>query len=190
MKPSFDWLLSNLHNPYPSKEVRRHICQRTGAKLRAVDAWFTDARKRIGWNKLRKTRYKNRQDDIVRAATKSFLCAQDTATFIGSKNSHHAEFIAIQQRALHHYRQLFGETHLFETGADSVELAVYEERSSRSCTSRTKKRMTSYPSPLPSPDRSPSPAPSSDNCSPRPDFSELCVGLDISRSVPAILTLT
>ncbi|KAJ3850543.1 HD1 homeodomain mating-type protein Le.a1-3 [Lentinula lateritia] len=50
--PSYTWLLSNLHNPYPSTSVRDSIASTTNTPRRLIDAWFVDVRRRIGWTNL------------------------------------------------------------------------------------------------------------------------------------------
>lgn len=72
MVPAHKWLTLNLHNPYPSKEIKRRIASNTNSSIKDIDAWFIDVRKRIGWNKLRKTRFSNKQDEIIAAATRFF----------------------------------------------------------------------------------------------------------------------
>nr|AEN14456.1 HD1 homeodomain mating-type protein Le.a1-2 [Lentinula edodes] len=50
--PSYTWLLSNLHNPYPSTTIRDTIASTTNTPRRLIDAWFVDVRRRIGWTNL------------------------------------------------------------------------------------------------------------------------------------------
>ncbi|KAJ3859980.1 HD1 homeodomain mating-type protein Le.a1-6 [Lentinula novae-zelandiae] len=50
--PSYTWLLSNLHNPYPSTSIRDTIASTTNTPRRLIDAWFVDVRRRIGWTNL------------------------------------------------------------------------------------------------------------------------------------------
>ncbi|KAJ3886157.1 HD1 homeodomain mating-type protein Le.a1-6 [Lentinula edodes] len=50
--PSYTWLLSNLHNPYPSTSIRDSIASSTNTPRRLIDAWFVDVRRRIGWTNL------------------------------------------------------------------------------------------------------------------------------------------
>lgn len=73
IKPSYEWLLAHLHNPYPTKDTRIRICQETRCSIKDVDAWFIDARKRIGWNALRKVHFSNKRTEIVDAATRFFV---------------------------------------------------------------------------------------------------------------------
>ncbi|KAF8898999.1 hypothetical protein BD779DRAFT_1486558 [Infundibulicybe gibba] len=70
---SRQWLLHNLHNPYPSKEIRSQISCKTGHMRKDIDAWFVEARKRIGWTSLRKTHFNNKRADIIDAATRFFV---------------------------------------------------------------------------------------------------------------------
>ncbi|KAF9567035.1 hypothetical protein CPC08DRAFT_814550 [Agrocybe pediades] len=64
----YGWLLSNLHHPYPPKEVRNHIASQAGTSLKDIDSWFLNVRKSIGWNTLRKTRFPRNQDAMLKAA--------------------------------------------------------------------------------------------------------------------------
>lgn len=71
--PAYSWLLQNLHNPYPSKEVRNVISSQTGSPRTAIDTWFIDVRKRIGWNALRRKQFSNKRIEIVESASQFFL---------------------------------------------------------------------------------------------------------------------
>nr|AOC97536.1 HD1 protein [Volvariella volvacea] len=70
---AYTWLLQNLHNPYPSMRVKDSIAKSTGTNRKDIEAWFVDARKRIGWNALRKELFNNKMADIVAAATAFYL---------------------------------------------------------------------------------------------------------------------
>lgn len=70
---AYEWLLNNLHCPYPSTSTRQSLADRCGLERKVIDAWFVDARKRIGWNTLRKLRFGGKKDSIIRAATQFFL---------------------------------------------------------------------------------------------------------------------
>ncbi|KAJ3832945.1 hypothetical protein F5878DRAFT_666099 [Lentinula raphanica] len=50
--PCHTWLLSNLHNPYPSLPTRDSIASSTNTDRRIIDSWFVDVRRRIGWTAL------------------------------------------------------------------------------------------------------------------------------------------
>src|SRR6266571_4413795 len=58
------WLLKNLHNPYPSPEIRKKMSMESNSSPRHVESWFIDARKRIGWNDIRKKYFAKRADMI------------------------------------------------------------------------------------------------------------------------------
>jgi hypothetical protein len=49
---AYEWLLKNLHNPYPSHEVRSSISLNSNASLKQVTSWFTNIRRRIRWTNL------------------------------------------------------------------------------------------------------------------------------------------
>ncbi|PPQ67152.1 hypothetical protein CVT25_005753 [Psilocybe cyanescens] len=118
VKPAYKWLLSNLHNPYPSKEVKSDISRRTRSPVKDIDAWFVDVRKRIGWNKLRKTIFANKQEKIIAAATHYFkpkpssFSDDPTASLISEMDpydAHHRHFAAIANIALSLYADKFPE---------------------------------------------------------------------------------
>ncbi|KAF9459834.1 C-terminal domain of homeodomain 1-domain-containing protein [Collybia nuda] len=73
VEPSCQWLMKNIHNPYPAAHVRNQIAQDTGCPRKDIDGWFIDARKRIGWNALRKSHFSNKRAEIVDAAMRFFI---------------------------------------------------------------------------------------------------------------------
>lgn len=54
----FLWLLKHLDNPYPSISTKRALCKRSGLVMKAVNEWFSHARRRIGWTSLMKRHFK------------------------------------------------------------------------------------------------------------------------------------
>lgn len=72
-EPLHRWLLTNLHMPYPSQEIRQSISSQTSFSRKDIDCWFIDARKRIGWNTLRKRSFNNKRADITDAASRFFI---------------------------------------------------------------------------------------------------------------------
>jgi len=66
------WLSQNYHNPYPSHTVRDDISRRSNWNRKDVDAWFTEARKRIGWSQIRRKFFENKRFDAVQKATEFF----------------------------------------------------------------------------------------------------------------------
>ncbi|KAF4623343.1 hypothetical protein D9613_002220 [Agrocybe pediades] len=73
VRPSYIWLLSNLHNPYPSKDFKKQIAQESNCSLKDVDTWFVEARKRIGWNRLRKAHFANNQEAMLSSAAQVLI---------------------------------------------------------------------------------------------------------------------
>nr|AAZ14918.1 mating-type homeodomain protein [Coprinellus disseminatus] len=72
IEPSVRWLRTNIHNPYPPRAVRACIAGASRSAIKDIDAWFIDARKRIGWSRMRHSRFSNRKGDMVDAATRFF----------------------------------------------------------------------------------------------------------------------
>jgi len=66
------WLSQNYHDPYPSHTVRDDISRRSNWNRKDVDAWFTEARKRIGWSQIRRKFFGNKRFDAVQKATEFF----------------------------------------------------------------------------------------------------------------------
>ncbi|KAF8640999.1 hypothetical protein AX17_000644 [Amanita inopinata Kibby_2008] len=72
IKPCYQWLLANLHNPYPTRAVKAAISRRFGCQVKDIDNWFIDVRRRIGWNALRRNFFANKRQSHVEAATRFF----------------------------------------------------------------------------------------------------------------------
>ncbi len=101
------WLLKNLHNPYPSRDIRLEISTSTNSSMKDVDLWFTAARKRIGWNQLRKVHFPKR-GDLIKAATLFFRPTQSAISSSKSLRSTSAadryldfahSFVEMEERA-------------------------------------------------------------------------------------------
>nr|AOC97530.1 HD1 protein [Volvariella volvacea] len=107
VESAYRWLVDNLHNPYPSKQLRVHLAKKSGSAVKDIDSWFTDVRRRIGWNYLRRDAFSNKRSSIVNAATRFYLdkdCDSLSADI-------QAKFIAIRQATLNLYNK-FGCTSL------------------------------------------------------------------------------
>jgi hypothetical protein len=112
---AYKWLLNNLHDPYPSKEIRNSIHVESGISRKGLDAWFIDARKRIGWNTLRRQHFSNKRVDIVEAATRFFLQGGAERTLdlsIDPTPNLDIEFVSIETRAKDLYSDKFSESTL------------------------------------------------------------------------------
>ena len=168
IRPAYTWLLSNLHNPYPSKETKTTIAEESGSSPKDVDNWFINVRRRIGWNKLRSKHFENKRSLIVDAATRFFkelpqaLHSSAPTSRIDPRANYDAEFKSIENTARDLYPQK-----LFETP-----LATKPDRSGRDLTPEAKDRaqvecsgvqpgvedlhlLYAYPTPERSPERSP-----------------------------------
>ncbi|KAF4573177.1 TALE/M-ATYP homeobox family protein [Pleurotus pulmonarius] len=66
--PAYKWLLKNIRSPYPSKETKELISRGTGTSLQNIDAWFLNARRRIGWTRISKKYFGGSKADTVAAA--------------------------------------------------------------------------------------------------------------------------
>lgn len=73
----YKWLISHLHNPYPTREEREELCRQSGAGMKTILAWFIVARQRIGWSQLRATRFHRSQIGMIQAASR-FWPERDT----------------------------------------------------------------------------------------------------------------
>jgi len=65
------WLLHNLHNPYPPPHVRLSEDQTTGSKH--IKDWFSKARQRIGWTRLLRDRFAGCRSLATDAAFRAFV---------------------------------------------------------------------------------------------------------------------
>lgn len=85
------------------------IARTTGSHFKSVDAWFVDARKRIGWNALRKEHFSSKRVDIVDAATRFFLRPDENRTMDANIE---LKLAAIEKRAKDLYFHRFTESTL------------------------------------------------------------------------------
>ncbi|TFK36957.1 C-terminal domain of homeodomain 1-domain-containing protein [Crucibulum laeve] len=163
IQPSYTWLLDNIHNPYPSKEIKLKISIDSGCSYKDIDNWFIDTRKRIGWNHLCKSRFSNKRADLVKAATDFFVDKKSLSPAIELK------LIGIQDAA----KSLYSEKFVESTLATTLDVAVKdmtpelkakakaEEKKRRALKKKGRQRQLNpapYPSPEPSPGRSPEPS--------------------------------
>ncbi|KZT02449.1 uncharacterized protein LAESUDRAFT_752159 [Laetiporus sulphureus 93-53] len=70
--PAYQWLLDNLHNPYPSKEVKQWLARNSGVPIRSVDTWFINVRQRIGWTAVSQKFCHGRHADMLEAAHRAY----------------------------------------------------------------------------------------------------------------------
>jgi len=65
------WLLRNLHNPYPLPHITFSLNQTAGSKH--TKEWFTKARQRIGWTRLLRDRFAGSRSLATDAAFRAFV---------------------------------------------------------------------------------------------------------------------
>ncbi|KIM47761.1 hypothetical protein M413DRAFT_208768 [Hebeloma cylindrosporum] len=109
IQPAYVWLLNHLHNPYPSRQTRTLLSKQTNTPEKDVDLWFTDIRKRIGWNLLRKKHFATRKD-MIAAATRFFKPSPmqlDPGTEPETTITFDQEFAAMENTAKHLYSRRF-----------------------------------------------------------------------------------
>lgn len=67
------WLLDNLHNPYPSAEVKARMAATSSCQVSSINSWFVNARRRIGWTTLCRKHFSNCRADMIDAANRALV---------------------------------------------------------------------------------------------------------------------
>lgn len=71
--PAYNWLLLNLHNPYPSAAVKKSFVGRMSRiTSRTIDDWFKSLRRHIGWVSLCKRHFRGSRSLAIIAAERMF----------------------------------------------------------------------------------------------------------------------
>lgn len=73
LTPAYQWLLDNLHNPYPTAEVKARIAAASSSQISSVNSWFINARRRIGWTTLCREHFSNCRADMIDAAYRALV---------------------------------------------------------------------------------------------------------------------
>ncbi|KAG6840906.1 hypothetical protein C0991_003248 [Blastosporella zonata] len=174
IEPAYNWLLTNLHNPYPSKATLTKIARKAKSDVKSVEAWFIDARGRIGWTTLRKTHFRNKQADIVDAATCFFVQLDEKRPLYATLE---LEFTQVEVAAKNLYADKFQETALVATLDVAVkDLTPEMKQQAQEEALKRRQAASSYPSPLHSPERSPEPE--------SVEFSPLEQDVDLATTLP------
>ncbi|KAF8833418.1 hypothetical protein BDN67DRAFT_1072939 [Paxillus ammoniavirescens] len=71
--PAYQWLLQNTHNPYPSAPTKNAISESTGCSVPSINAWFVNARRRMGWTTICRDHFLNCRADAVDAAYRALV---------------------------------------------------------------------------------------------------------------------
>ena len=67
------WLLDNLHNPYPTAEVKAQMAATSSCQVSSINSWFINVRRRIGWTTLCRERFSNCRADMIDAAHRALV---------------------------------------------------------------------------------------------------------------------
>ena len=70
---AYSWLLENIANPYPSSTVKASLAQRYNCSLSAINSWFVNARRRMGWTALCRDYFNNCRADALDAACRALV---------------------------------------------------------------------------------------------------------------------
>ncbi|KIJ94117.1 hypothetical protein K443DRAFT_684017 [Laccaria amethystina LaAM-08-1] len=159
IEPAYKWLLQNLHNPYPTREDKASFLRHTTSTKYDLDNWFVDARKRMGWNSLRKSRFSNRRVDIIDAATRFFIRPDAKRPLDPCVE---LEFAEIEARAKDLYSDKFIESPLatkldvaVKDLTSDMKKQVKDQKKRLKQADRLKRDAAFYPSPERSPGTSP-----------------------------------
>nr|AGS09402.1 a1 homeodomain mating type protein [Heterobasidion araucariae] len=70
---TYDWLLDNLHNPYPSPDIKSQLAQAHGLSPKAIGTWFKQVRQEIGWSTLSGEIFSGSRSKTKHAASLAYL---------------------------------------------------------------------------------------------------------------------
>lgn len=98
------WLVDNLHNPYPAAEVKAQMAVASSCQVSSVNTWFVNARRRIGWTTLCRERFSNCRADMIDAAYRA-LVKEDPQRALSPELRH--SFIAMKVAAEGLYSSTF-----------------------------------------------------------------------------------
>ncbi|KAG2367774.1 C-terminal domain of homeodomain 1-domain-containing protein [Suillus spraguei] len=73
IEPAYNWLLANIHNPYPSSDTKANIASSSGCSMSSVTLWFISVRRRVGWTAICRKHFKNCRADTVDAAYRALV---------------------------------------------------------------------------------------------------------------------
>nr|AGS09340.1 b1 homeodomain mating type protein [Heterobasidion parviporum] len=73
LQSGYQWLMHNLHNPYPSLAVKQELATSSDASIESINEWFQNAREQIGWTTLARHHFQGSRSAIVNAAWRAFV---------------------------------------------------------------------------------------------------------------------
>ena len=123
---AYQWLLDNLHNPYPTAEIKARIATASSCQVSSVSSWFINARRRIGWTTLCRERFSNCRADMIDAAYRA-LVEEDPQRTLSPELRH--SFVAMKVAAEGLYSSTFTRS-AFAGDLDAVVKDMKEDRES------------------------------------------------------------
>lgn len=132
---AYQWLLNNLHNPYPTAEVKTRMAADSSCQVSSINSWFINARRRIGWTTLCRERFSNCRADMIDAAYRA-LVKEDSQRMLSPEVTH--SFIVMKAAAEGLYSSTFARSALAgdldgivkdvtEEDRESIEVGKYRQ---------------------------------------------------------------
>lgn len=106
---AYSWLLDNVHNPYPSAQLKASIAENCGCSQNSVNTWFISARRRIGWTSLCREQFRNCRADATDAAYRALVRSDSSRPLPASVVQ---AFVAIKVNAEELYSSTFAQSAL------------------------------------------------------------------------------
>lgn len=73
MTAAYEWLKSNVHNPYPSFFTKQNLASQCGLTTREIHEWFKEVRRNIGWIDFCKKHFQGSRSLAIEAASQVLL---------------------------------------------------------------------------------------------------------------------
>ncbi|THH17298.1 hypothetical protein EUX98_g9159 [Antrodiella citrinella] len=99
---AYSWITQNIHDPYPSGEIKQRLSRNAGRPLRVITDWFKEVRRYIGWVSMCKDHFQGSRALAVQAAKQVYL-RDDFASQVSSSSDIVSQFEAIRMRLLAMY---------------------------------------------------------------------------------------
>ncbi|KAI6031501.1 hypothetical protein BKA83DRAFT_4201244 [Pisolithus microcarpus] len=122
LSSTYKWLLANLHNPYPTVEVKEGMASRAGCSVTAINSWFISVRRRIGWTAICRDHFRNCRADAVDAAFRA-LVREDPCRSLSPEITQ--AFLVMKTTAEGLYSSTFAKC-MFTIDSDEITKAVIE----------------------------------------------------------------
>ena len=114
---AYQWFLENLHNPYPTAEIKARIAAASSCQISSVSSWFVNARRRVGWMSVCREHFSNCRTDMMDAAYRA-LVEEDPQRMLSPELRH--RFIAMKVAAEGLYPSTCTTKSAFRGGRDAI----------------------------------------------------------------------